>query len=215
MTKVITQDDIHLLPVDDLIPYHNNPKDHQQDKIDKLKSAIKHFGFTVPIIVDGENEIVAGHARVMAARELGLERVPCVVRDDLTEAQVRAFRIADNRVAESPWDIERLAEELSVLEIEFEGLDFNLEDITGLDESEIEDLLDVDEIESDWDAVVDSAAKGFREYVIRLTDEQYDAVRDVVEDAIDRGLGAYPENPSTHGNAVFYLLTGTKPDAKT
>jgi len=214
MPKVITKDDIQLVPVDELIPYHNNPKDHKQDKIDKLKSAIKHFGFTVPIIIDGENEIVAGHARVIAARELGIEHVPCVVRSDLTEAQVRAFRIADNRVAESPWDIERLAEELAVLEIEFaEFDDFGLKDVTGLDESEIEDMLDVDEIESDWDAVADSAAKGFREYVIRLTDEQYDDVCDIVEKAIDRGLGTYPENPSTHGNAVFHLLTGTKPDA--
>jgi len=139
-------DKVELVSVEDLIPYHNNPKDHPRDQIDKIKSSIKNFGFTVPLVVDDQNEVIAGHARLTAAREIGIPRVPCVIRSDLTEAQARAFRIADNKVAESGWNEEALAEELDLLDLD----DFNL-DLTGFSMDERENLLpNLDDEDFNW-----------------------------------------------------------------
>jgi len=113
-------------PIDDLIPYINNPKKHPDTQVDKIASSIKNYGFTVPVVVDGQNEIIMGHGRLQAARKLGLAEVPCIVRDDLSEAQVKALRIADNKVSESEWDIEILLAEIDGLE-DFTG--FSLDDI--------------------------------------------------------------------------------------
>src|SRR5690606_38763460 len=99
---------------------------------------IKNFGFKVPIIIDKDNEIVAGHNRMLAAKKLRMEEVPCIVADDLTEAQVKAFRIADNKTAEfADWDIE-------LLNIELESIG---EMFTGFDEVEKEMFKSVEEIE--------------------------------------------------------------------
>ena len=116
--------------VDTLIPYVNNPKEHPPAQIDKIASSIKNYGFTVPIVIDGQNEIIMGHGRVTAAKKLGMSEVPCIIRDDLTESQVKALRIADNKVSESEWDIELL-----LVEIE------DIEEFTGFDVDKIEDLL--------------------------------------------------------------------------
>ena len=112
--------EIILKPIDELIPYVNNPKQHPAEQVDKIASSIKNYGFTVPMVIDGQNEIIMGHGRLQAAKKLGMEEVPCIVRDDLTESQVKALRIADNKVAESEWDIEILLTEIDGLE-EFIG----------------------------------------------------------------------------------------------
>ena len=123
-------------PADSLIPYINNPRKNNA-AVDKVAASIKEFGFKVPIIIDGDNVIVAGHTKLLAAKKLGLESVPCVIADDLTPAQIKAYRIADNKTAEfAEWDDELLKIELEALE----GLDFDL-DLTGFDRSEIDKLL--------------------------------------------------------------------------
>ena len=101
--------------VEELIPYENNPRNNGP-AVEKVAASIKAFGIKVPIIVDKDNVIVAGHTRLLAAKELGIKVVPCIVADDLTEAQVKAFRLADNKVSEfSGWDFEKLDEELAGL----------------------------------------------------------------------------------------------------
>lgn len=96
----------------ELKPYENNPRNND-DAVDYVANSIKEFGFKVPIIVDKDNVIVAGHTRLKAAEKLGIDEVPCLVADDLTEDQIKAFRIADNKVSEySTWDNEKLNEEL-------------------------------------------------------------------------------------------------------
>ena len=123
-------------PTNSLIPYINNPRKND-DAVDKVAASIKEFGFKVPIIIDNENVIVAGHTRLLAAKKLGLESVPCVIADDLTSAQIKAYRIADNKTAEfAEWDDELLRIELEALE----DLDFDL-DLTGFDKAEIDKLL--------------------------------------------------------------------------
>ncbi len=124
--------------VDDLIPYINNPRinDHA---VDAVASSIKNFGWKVPIIIDKGNEIVAGHTRIKAAKKLGIKEVPVIVADDLDDNQVKAFRIADNRVTEqSSWDFDILKIELTGLEDLFTGFDLAdfEDDIKLLDTSE-------------------------------------------------------------------------------
>lgn len=121
--------EIILKPIDELIPYINNPKQHPADQVDRIVSSIKNYGFTVPMVIDGQNEIIMGHGRLLAAKKLGMEEVPCIVRDDLTESQVKALRIADNKVSESEWDIEILLAEVD-----------GLEDFTGFVPEELESL---------------------------------------------------------------------------
>jgi ParB-like chromosome segregation protein Spo0J len=99
----------------ELMPYENNPRKNE-DAVQYVKSSIEQFGFKVPIIIDKDNIIVAGHTRYEAAKELGFDKVPCIIADDLTEEQIKAFRLADNKVSEfSKWDNELLNTELSDL----------------------------------------------------------------------------------------------------
>lgn len=98
--------------IDELIPYVNNPRDNA-NAVDAVASSIKNFGFKVPIVVDRGNEIVTGHTRLLAAKKLGMEKVPVIIADDLSEAEVKAFRLADNKVGElAQWDLEALENEL-------------------------------------------------------------------------------------------------------
>lgn len=124
------------LPVDSLIPYARNSRTHSDDQVSKIAASIKEFGFLNPVIVDGESGIVAGHGRVMAAKKLGMDEVPVIEADHLTEAQRRAYVIADNRLAlDAGWDDEMLRVEFA----ELEGLGFDLE-LTGFTMDEIKAL---------------------------------------------------------------------------
>lgn len=110
--------------VRDIVPYENNPRKNEK-AVQAVANSIKEFGFKVPIIVDKENVIVAGHTRLKAAELLGLEKVPVVIADDLTEEQIKAFRIADNKTGGlAEWDDEKLAEELKSLDDLFAMTDF-------------------------------------------------------------------------------------------
>ncbi len=103
------------MSVDDLIPYENNPRKNDE-AVDKVALSISAFGFKVPIVIDKDNVIVTGHTRLKAAKKLGLTVVPCIKADDLTEEQIKAFRLADNKVSEfSEWDDEKLMKELEAL----------------------------------------------------------------------------------------------------
>ena len=126
---------IKLINTNKLIPYINNPKKHPDEQIKKLAESIKEFGFTVPIIVNEDNEIISGHGRFEAAKYLDLDKIPVIIRDDLSESQVRAFRIADNKLAESEWSLEQLTVEMEVLNLDDYDLDF-----TGFNEKELNDM---------------------------------------------------------------------------
>lgn len=139
-----------LIPTADLIPYARNSRTHSEAQVTKLASSIREFGFINPVITDGKNGIVAGHGRIMAANKLGLKEIPCVEASHLTEAQKRAYVIADNRMAlDAGWDADMLKVELG----ELQGLNFDLA-LTGFDLDEIASFL-VDKTEglTDPDAV--------------------------------------------------------------
>lgn len=139
------KDKIEMMNVDDLIPYFNNPKEHPTAQIDLIASSIKNFGFIQPIVVDKDNEIIIGHGRLQALKKLKIKKVPVVVKDDLTEEQIKALRIADNKVAESEWDMEALVGEFEVLGDEF---------FTGFGTEEIDELLGEINEKDTWDGEV-------------------------------------------------------------
>lgn len=132
--------------VSDLIPYENNPRIND-NAVDSVANSIEEFGFKVPVIVDKNNVIVAGHTRVKAAKKLGLEEVPCVVADDLTEDQIKAFRLADNKVSElADWDFSKLEEELSNVDIDMSQFGFEAEEL----EKELNDRKEQEEKENPY-----------------------------------------------------------------
>jgi ParB family chromosome partitioning protein len=125
--------EIQYKSIDSLIPYANNARTHSPEQVQKIASSIKEFGFTSPILIDGDNGIIAGHGRLMASRLLNIDEVPTIQLDGLTDAQKRAYILADNRIAlDSGWDNELLAIEFDALkELDF---DFTL---TGFEVSEL------------------------------------------------------------------------------
>nr|DAS93857.1 MAG TPA: ParB protein [Caudoviricetes sp.] len=126
------------MKVEDLIPYVNNPRNNE-NAVDKVASSIAEFGFKNPIVIDKNNIVINGHTRLLASKKLGLKEVPVIKADDLTEAQVKAFRIADNKTSEyAEWNEDLLKLELKQLE----ELNFDLE-CTGFDVEEIEQMLNL------------------------------------------------------------------------
>jgi ParB-like chromosome segregation protein Spo0J len=118
---------IEYVDIDSIKPYENNPR-HNEEAIPFVMNSIKEFGFKNPIIIDKNNVIIAGHTRLESAKRLGMKEVPIIHADDLTEEQVKAFRLADNKVSEkASWNFELLDEELEDLDINME--DFGFEDI--------------------------------------------------------------------------------------
>lgn len=131
-----TTTELTLVATDKLVPYANNARTHSQEQILKLRSSLREFGFINPVIVDRDLTIIAGHGRVMVAKAEGIKEVPCVFVDHLTEAQKKAYILADNRMAlDAGWDEELLRVELQ----ELEGLNFDL-GLTGFDEKELADF---------------------------------------------------------------------------
>lgn len=133
-----TTKEMKLIPIDELIPYVNNARTHSPEQINKLRASLREFGFINPVIIDKDKNIIAGHGRVMAAREEGIQEVPCVLVDYLTEAQKKAYILADNRMAlDAGWDEEILRVEIESLQ----GADFDVS-LTGFDEDEIAHIFD-------------------------------------------------------------------------
>ena len=136
-----TTTEMQLVPLEKLVPYVNNARTHSPEQITKLRSSLREFGFINPVIIDRDYGIIAGHGRVMAAKEENITEVPCVFVDYLTEAQKKAYILADNRFAQDAgWD-----EELLRLEIEsLQGADFDVS-LTGFEEQEIADLFSAED----------------------------------------------------------------------
>lgn len=121
---------------DELIPYARNARTHSESQIAQIAASIKEFGFNNPILLDGDNGVIAGHGRLLAAQKLGLKQVPCIELSHLTETQKKAYILADNKIAlNSGWDFDTLSielEDLKLNDINVELTGFNLEEIEGL-----------------------------------------------------------------------------------
>ena len=146
---MITTKEMKLVDIEKLVPYVNNARTHSQDHINKLRSSIREFGFINPVIIDKDYGVIAGHGRIMAAKEEGIKEVPCVFADHLNEAQKKAYILADNRMAlDAGWDEELLRVEIESLE----DYGFNVE-LTGFSTEELSSLFDlgVEAEEDDFD----------------------------------------------------------------
>lgn len=131
---------IEYIRIDEVKPYENNPRQND-GAVEYVKNSIEKFGFKVPLVIDRNGVIVCGHTRYKAAKALKLEKVPCIMADDLTDEQIRAYRLADNKVAEfAQWDFELLNAELEQL------LDFDMNSLGFFDEEDEEDEEESEEI---------------------------------------------------------------------
>lgn len=135
-TVRVAAEQLVMVPIDDLVPYANNAKIHGPEQINQIRGSLREFGFVTPVLIDFDNNIIAGHGRVMAARAEGMEQVPCVLVSNLSDAQRKAYILADNRLAEvAQWD-------LKTLEVELEGLkelNFNVE-LIGFEPEDLKEI---------------------------------------------------------------------------
>ena len=118
--------------IKDLKPYKKNAKKHPKEQVERIANSIKEFGFTQPVIIDSNNCVVAGHGRILGAKKAGLKQVPTVMLEKLTEEQIKAYRLVDNKLNESDWDFSLLDEELGILsediDMELFGFDTDMSD---------------------------------------------------------------------------------------
>ena len=177
--------------INDLREYENNPRNNDE-AVEPVANSIKEFGFKVPIVVDKDNVIVAGHTRYKAAKKLKLDVVPCIVADDLTEEQIRAFRLADNKVSEiATWDYNALNFELeNIINIDMNMFDFDM--------SSIDDTFGTDFELSDED-------KGELEQItFTLHHEQAELIRYSISKIED--FSETFGNTNKKGNAIYELV---------
>lgn len=188
---------VEFWPVDKVVPYARNPRIAPAEAVAKVAASLKEFGWRQPIVVDAEGVIIAGHTRLLAAQRLGLERVPVHIATDLSDAQVKAYRLADNRVAqETTWDYEMLNIELEDLS----GLDIDLA-LTGFDPDELAGLGD-GVGHGEPPAATDTE---YREYTFQLLEDEWLYVDAVIQAAVDAGMGDSDRNPYDRSVALHAI----------
>ena len=182
----------------DLIAYARNSRTHSEGQVSQIAGSIREFGFTNPVLIDEQNGIIAGHGRVMAARKLEMEQVPCIVLAHLTEAQKRAYIIADNKLAlNAGWDEEMLGLELADLRED----DFDLS-LIGFSEDEL-GAFDVDEAE--MPDLSDEDKQPFQQMTFTVHDEQAEEVQAAIAKAKSIGHGESAVNENSNGNALAFI----------
>lgn len=159
-----TTTEMQLVPITKLVPYVNNARTHSPEQINKLHSSLREFGFINPVIIDRDYGVIAGHGRILAAKEEGISEVPCVFADHLTEARKKAYIIADNRMAmDAGWDEELLRVEIESLQAaDFDPL------LTGFDEKELSKLFDDGIVaeEDDFDVDAELQSRPFQNWAM-------------------------------------------------
>ncbi len=197
--SIRTPIEIQLWPITKLIPYERNSRTHSDEQIDQIVSSIKEFGFTNPILVDSKDGIIAGHGRLMAAKKVGLDHVPVIVLDYLTDAQRRAYIIADNKLAlNAGWDLDLLSSEIAELHTEEFGLK-----VIGFSDAELEQMLGSDDVAgAELPNLASGDKKPIQQITFTLSDEQADVVREAVRVAIEMGDFVDTENENKNGNGI-------------
>ena len=177
----------------DLIPYGNNAKTHPDAQLANITVSLERYGWRVPVLIDRRGVIIAGHGRVEAALRSPVMRdkpVPCIVADDLTDAQAAEFRIVDNKTAESPWDMDALAAELDTVDLSDFDFDFGLEM--------------ADEYGTDF-----SLPDGDKPEMVQITFVLHERQKELIERALDAVRGTETEtfgNTNKNGNALYEVV---------
>jgi ParB-like chromosome segregation protein Spo0J len=189
-------------PTDSLIEYARNARNNDH-AVDRVAAAIREFGFRVPILAKSDKTIVDGHLRLKAAKKLGLEEVPVLLCDDMTDVQVRAFRLSVNKVSEfADWDSEMLRVELD--ELGKDGFDIEL---TGFSLDEVQALSFDDEAETEMPELADGDKEPYQQKTFTLHDEQAAIVDDAITMARANPLSDTGVNENSNGNALALICT--------
>lgn len=180
--------------VDELKEYENNPRNNDE-AVRAVENSIKEFGFKVPIVIDENNVIVAGHTRIKACRNLGIEEVPCIVANDLTEEQIKAFRLVDNKTSElAEWDFNKLNAELYELSLDMTQFEFEIDD------------LDVDDFGDDFE-LPDDDKPSTRTITLSLSEEQYIICTNCMDYMNDNDLVEHTfNNHNKRSNSLFEVI---------
>lgn len=194
-----SQPTIEQIKVDDLIPYATNSRTHSAEQVAQIAASMVEFGWTNPVLIDTRGTIVAGHGRVMAARKLGMDTIPCIRLGHLTPAQVRAYVIADNKLAlNAGWDDAMLKAELDILKEE----GFNME-LTGFTDAEVEKILGQFEVgDGSMPDLNSGDRQPMQQKTFTLHDEQAEEVDRAISKAKELGLDSHPINENGNGNAL-------------
>ena len=188
-----TSDNLQLIDIDKLIPYINNPRTHSKEQIKQIQASLREFGFINPILIDDGYNIIAGHGRLLAAEAEGIKKIPCILVKHLTEAQKKAYILADNKLAEmAGWDMELLSIELE----ELKELDFDI-DLTGFNSDELSDIFGEEEPEIAED-----------DYEVELPEEPKTKLGDIYQ----LGRHRLMCGDSTDKATVEKLMNGVKAD---
>jgi len=180
-----------VLAVADLIPYALNSRTHSDEQVAQIAASIREFGFTNPVLVDEQNNLIAGHGRLMAARKLKMEHVPAVVVTGLDDRRRRALVIADNKLAlNSGWDMDALKVELKDLGVDFGGL-------IGFSDDELVALMESPELDG-MPELSDGDREPFQQMTFTLHDEQAEQVRAAMKKA--KAMGAFVDTGNENGN---------------
>jgi ParB family chromosome partitioning protein len=199
--------------IEQLIPYALNSRTHSDEQVAQLAASIREFGFTNPVLVDEENNLIAGHGRVMAARKMGLKEVPAVIVTGLDDRKRRALIIADNKLAlNAGWDEQALRVELEDLAADFGGL-------MGFNEDELAALLAAAKPLDEMPELADGDRQPFRQMTFTLHDEQADAVERAIKKAKELGPFVDSENENGNGNALariceIFLTKNGRPEVE-
>lgn len=188
--------------VSDLIPYDRNPRKNE-GAVEVVANSIKEFNFQNPIIIDKDGVIVAGHTRLRAAQKLGLDKVPCVVADDLNEEQIKAFRLADNKTAEfAEWDFELLDEELQdINDIDMSEFGFDEKVIPGITDEEPDEFEDIEKLETHYGVPYQGNKSRIADIIISLLPEG-----DRLVDLFGGGV-LLPTAPCSRENGTAFCIT--------
>jgi len=187
--------------VDALIPYIRNSRTHSDTQVAQIAASVREFGWTNPILIDGENGIIAGHGRVLAARKLGMDEVPCIELAGLTDTQRRAYIIADNKLAlNGGWDDELLA--LEIAELDAVGFDVGL---LGFEDSELLSLSQQVDVLDEMPPLPDGEREPFQQKTFTLHDEQVAIVDDAITLARTSPLADTGLNENSNGNALALI----------
>ena len=183
---------IEMVSLDKLRPYENNARTHSPDQVEKLRASLREFGFVNPILVDRDYGIIAGHGRLMAAQAEGMASVPCVFVEHLTEAQKRAYILADNKLAElAGWDFDLLSFEVAEL-ADFDMADFGFE------------IYSPDDYGTGFE--LPSGEKQIEQITFTLSREQAKAVREAIQEAKENNPVERWENENENGNALYRVV---------
>jgi len=195
--------EVRQVPTAWLKPYDGNAKLHPPEQVERLAASIKRFGFTNPVLAQPDGTLIAGHGRHIAAMHIGLKEIPCIVIDDMTPEEARAYCLADNRLSDlGSWDKDLLESEL----IDIKEEDPSLLAAAGYTDDEVEKLLASFEVDEAKLPDLDDGDKvPFQQRTFTMHNDQVEIVDAAIDDAKAKGLGLSAINENGNGNAIFAI----------